>query len=232
MVTVPGETTWGEASALLAALCATGFLVSWIVTEVVGWSRRVYVAVLMLLTVTATAAVLGATGTSFGQLFGHRWPVGAIVGLAVGILLGLGMRRAERSRDHVAGPALPVTLAWEGLLYGIAEGVLLSVLPTFVAWQAAGDAEWSTAAAAVAAFVASTAMITIHHFGYWDYRGRNVALAIVGCGLLTLSYLVTGSALAPTLGHVVMHTIGVSGGVKLPPHTRPLDAGVPVSTTP
>ncbi|HLF39936.1 MAG TPA: hypothetical protein VI854_00540 [Acidimicrobiia bacterium] len=33
---------------------------------------------------------------------------------------------------------------------------------------------------------AGAAMIAVHHFGYWDYRGRAVLPAVAGCSLLSV----------------------------------------------
>ena len=108
---------------------------------------------------------------------------------------------------------------------GSAGGVLLSVLPVFIVWQAAADAGWNDPAAWAAGLVASVVMIAVHHFGYWDFRGPKVGLAIMGCGVLTLGYLATGSLLAAALGHVLLHVVGITAGIQLPPHARVRPAG-------
>jgi hypothetical protein len=61
-------------------------------------------------------------------------------------------------------------------------------------------------------------VIAVHHFGYWDYRSRQVLPVMAGCGLLTIAFLVTGSVLAPVIGHIAMHVAGLWNGVELPPH--------------
>ena len=58
------------------------------------------------------------------------------------------------------------------------------------------------------------------HFGYWDFRGRKVVPAVIACLALSVAYLATGSMVAPILGHVIMHVVGITKGVELPPHVR------------
>jgi hypothetical protein len=48
-----------------------------------------------------------------------------------------------------------------------------------------------------------------------------MSLAVVGCGLLTVGFLITGNILTAPVGHVLMHTAGVLHGTELPPHREP-----------
>jgi hypothetical protein len=213
--------TWAEAGLLLAGLLGAGFLVSWICTGVLTCSRRAYIGVLALLTVVAWATFAAATGTSIYDTARHHWPAGLAAALVTGLLTGAALRKNEPPARYLAGSELRAAAALEGLVYGVAEGLLLSALPVFIAWQAAADAGWSEGPAWAVSLVASALMIVVHHLGYWDYRGPQVALVVAGCGLLSLGYLATGSLLAPALGHALMHVMGVTGGIVLPPHARP-----------
>lgn len=220
MLVTSGETTWTEAMVVLAGLLGAGFLVSWIGTEVLRISRHAYVAALAVVTVAATAVVVGVSGASLTQLIGHHWQLGLAGALLTGLGTGAAMRRKEPATQHLSAAELRVAEVWEGVIYGIAEGVLLSVLPVFMVWQAAADSGWNDPAAWAAGLAASVIMIAVHHFGYWDFRGPKVGLAIVGCGILTLGYLATGSIIAAALGHVLLHVVGIVAGIQLPPHPR------------
>ena len=83
---------------------------------------------------------------------------------------------------------------------------------------------WSGAAGTLAAWtlpiVASIAVIVVHHLGYLEHRNRMLVPISVGCGLLSLGYLLTGSPVGPTLGHVLAHASGLLHGAELPPHRR------------
>jgi hypothetical protein len=219
MFNAPAHMTWTEAGLIMLLLLAGGFTVSWLTTDVLHVARQRYIAVLAAVTALLTAAVVWLARTPIADLLGHRWTWGLLGGVITGAFVGFGIRRMP-ARLHRAGRDLHEAEAWEGVVYGISEGLLLSGLPAFVAWQAADDADWSIAAAWGAALAASAVMIAIHHFGYWDYRTPLVFEAIAGCLVLTIAYLATGSILAPVLGHIIMHIAGITKGVELPPHPR------------
>lgn len=214
------QTTWVEAAVVMAGLLSAGFLVSWLGTDVFRCPRWLYVAVLAVTTLGAAGIVAEVAGSSLTEMVGHRWRLGLLGAVITGLFGGVGIRKKEPVTQHLAGRQLRAAAMWEGLVYGTAEGVLLSGLPVFITWQAAADASWSDAAAFLVGMLASVVMITVHHLGYWDFRSRKLGLAIVGCGLLTLGYLATGSLVAPALGHVLLHILGITGGIQLPPHVR------------
>jgi hypothetical protein len=152
-----------------------------------------------------------------GDFVTHHWALGLLGAAVTGAIVGVGIRKTPTTLIRT-GRALHEAETWEGVVYGLSEGLLISVLPAFVAWQATGDAGWSTAATWAAALLAGAAMIAIHHLGYWDHRGPLVLAVIAGCLLLTAGHLVTGTILGPVVGHVVMHIAGVMKGVEPPPH--------------
>jgi hypothetical protein len=62
-----------------------------------------------------------------------------------GLGTGAALRKKEPGTEHIDAAELRVAAVWEGIIYGIAEGVLLSVLPVFIVWQAAAHAGCSPA---------------------------------------------------------------------------------------
>src|SRR5258708_2728393 len=107
--------------------------------------------------------------------------------------------------------------------------MLLSGLPAFMTWQMVHALAWAGAPGTLGRWtlpiVASAAVIVIHHLGYWNYRNRILVPVTLGCSLLTLAYLVTGSFVAPTLGHILMHLGADVHGVEMPPKERPTTTG-------
>ena len=223
MIDVARDISWLEAGAALAALAGASFFVSWLATDVARIGRTAYIAALAVVTALAAAGTLSFLDIDAAELVGHRWLAGIGGAVLAGGIGGIGVRKF-RSTLVRSGRDLREAEAWEGVVYGISEGVLLSVLPLLVAWQASADAGWPTWAGWLSAFTASVVVIAIHHFGYWDYRGRRVFEALAGCLILSLAYLATGSVIAPALGHVILHLAAVAKGVELPPHRRPVAA--------
>ena len=72
------------------------------------------------------------------------------------------------------------------------------------------------------ALLASLGVAAAYHLGFAEFRGPSLAGPLIGNGIITLSYLLTGSPVAPILAHVIMHAAAVFHGMEttaqLPPH--------------
>jgi hypothetical protein len=68
------------------------------------------------------------------------------------------------------------------VVYGTAEGLLLSVLPV-VTWQLLAALDWTdgwlAVAAGATALAASVAVIVAYHLGYREYRGPAMRSSVV-----------------------------------------------------
>jgi hypothetical protein len=121
------------------------------------------------------------------------------------------------------GVGLAGAIGWEGMIYGATEGVLLSVLPVLLVWQSAWLAGWrggGAIAAGVLGLLASAVFIGVHHLGYRGFRGPQVLVIMAACSLLSGAYLLTGSPLAPLVGHMLMHVGAVFHGTEMPPYAE------------
>ena len=216
-----GELGLADATVLLLLLTALSFAVSWLTTDVLHLPRTPYIAVLAMATAGATSLTVALADVPLDRLLGEHWARGILAGLAAGAIGAAGLRRLPATLRR-SGRRLWEAEAWEGVVYGISEGVLLSALPVVIAWQAGRDAGWSSAVVWAAAIGASAFVIAIHHFGYWDFRNRHVLEALGACLLLSVACLASGSVLAPVLGHIVLHAAGVQRGIELPPRPRPV----------
>jgi hypothetical protein len=69
---------------------------------------------------------------------------------------------------------------------------------------------------------ASLLVAATYHLGYQEFRGPELMQPLIGNGLITLAFLLTGSPAAAIIAHVIMHTAAVLHGinttVQLPPH--------------
>jgi MFS family permease len=223
MATAATSISWLGALGWLAAISAASFLVAWVLTSRLGVRRTPYILVLALLTGGLTVGYLAWSDTSLTGFATNRWGWGLIGAAVAGALL------ARLSRHQPRGPRpqgwrLAATLAWEGVMYGITEGLLLSVLPVLVTWQAFAAHGWTSGigrslVAGIVAMGASLAVIVIHHLGYRGFHSRAaLAPVMVGCGLLSLAYLLTASPLAAVGGHILLHTALNVRGSELPPY--------------
>jgi hypothetical protein len=222
MFAVPGGVTWTEATVWLIAILGAGFLVSWLATDVLHVRRGPYILLLTAVTVSLTGSYFIWADLDLVEILQHHLWWGVLGGLIVAIPVGRGITMLPATVPEARRRSAWL-LTWEGVVYGICEGVLLSALPAMVVWHAAQTSGWtdpwfSALASGALAMLASAAMITVHHLGYSDFRGRQLVPTVFGCSLLTLSFLLTGSLLAPVIGHVLMHVSGLRHGVELPPH--------------
>jgi hypothetical protein len=223
MPTAATSISWLGALGWLTAIAAAGFLVTWILTTRLGMRRTPYIAALALLTAGLTFGYLAWSHTALASFATNHWGWG-LVGAAVAgaILARLSRHQPGGVRPH--GSRLTATLGWEAVIYGTAEGLLLSVLPVLVTWQAFAAHGWTSGTgkplvAGVAAMLASLAVIVIHHLGYRGFHNRAVlGPVMVGCGLLSLAYLLTASPLAAVGGHILLHTALNLRGTEMPPY--------------
>jgi hypothetical protein len=105
----------------------------------------------------------------------------------------------------------------------MAEGLLLSVLPVLITWQALSSLQWTQSwygllLSGIIALLASVVVIVVHHLGYREFRGRKLVFAVAGCAPLSLAYLLTMNPLAAGVGHSILHMGAVLRDVELPPH--------------
>ena len=222
--------SWTAAGAWLGIALVVGFLVSWVATDVLEIPHVPYVAVLAVVTLALGVGYTVWAGAGLGDVVAHNAGWGVLGGVLVAIPVSRAIVRMPGHRVPVEQERRADVLGWEGVVYGVAEGLLLSALPALILWNAADTAGWTDGgggrvAAGALALVASLVMIAVHHFGYWDYRGRQVLPVMAGCGLLTIAFLATGSVLAPVIGHIAMHVAGLWDGIELPPHRHETEVG-------
>jgi hypothetical protein len=223
MPTADTAISWLGTLGWLAAIAAAGFLVTWVLTTRLGMRRTPYIGALALVTGGLTWGYLAWSDTSLASFATNHWDWG-LVGAAVAgaILAVLSRRQSGGPRRH--GSRLAATLGWEGVVYGTAEGLLLSVLPVLVTWQAFAAHGWTSGigrslVAGTTAMLASLAVIVIHHLGYRGFRDpAALAPVMIGCGLLSLAYLLTASPLAAVGGHILLHTALNLRGTEMPPY--------------
>jgi hypothetical protein len=214
---VSGSLVW------LLAVMLTAFLVAWAANRL-DIKRTPYIGLLALVTAALTVGYITWLDVPAGELLTTHWVWGLLMAPLCAAPLIVGMRKQPAPHPRT-GSSLAVAMLWEGVIYGIAEGVLLSVLPVLITWEAVDSLGWSGASDAIAKWtlpiVASILVIVIHHLGYWEYRNRMLIPISLGVGLLSLGYLITASPVAPVLGHILGHASGLRRGVEMPPHPHP-----------
>ncbi len=84
---------------------------------------------------------LSWSNTDWGAFLSNQWLWGLVGAIIVGLLLIVMLARGSRSQAQMFASAprpeglrLVGALLWEGLVHGMAEGLLLSVLPVLITW--------------------------------------------------------------------------------------------------
>jgi len=156
----------------------------------------------------------------------QHWLMGVAGAVVVGFVTVRNVLSQPRS-PRSQGGRLILDLLWFGLVYGALDGILLSVMPFLASWQAFSELGWlgsgaGTVAAALVGLLGSSYVATTYHLGYPEFRGREVALPILGNAIMTLGTILTRNPLTAALSHVAMHMAAVVHGmeatVQLPPH--------------
>jgi hypothetical protein len=169
------------------------------------------------------------SGTDIVAQFTTKWMWGVLGAAVVGFIAVRDvLKQQPYPRRRKWGFA--IDLLWPGLAYGLADGMLLSVFPIMAVYYAAPEIRLTDTflggnlAVALAALAASLVITLIYHLGYPEFRGKQVLWTLVGNGLMSVAFLLTGNPIAAVASHIAMHTTSMVHGrettLQLPPHYR------------
>ena len=220
--------TWWSHLLWVAGAGILGMAVAALFAGVFQLARPLYLVAYVAVVGAFLYAYVRWSGADLRREFGQHWVWGLVGGAIASFLIvqaTLG-QPAPRSAMPQGGELL-FDLAWLGLLYGLVDGLLLSVLPVYATWQALTLLGWTERwpgriAAGVLALLASVLVIGLYHWGYPEFRSAYVLVIMAGVGMQSLFYLLSRSPLAPLISHVAMHITAVLVGIQtfsqLPPH--------------
>lgn len=221
------EAVWWGSLLWLVGVTGVAFLVAWLTGTRLHIRRGIYVPILFAVTTGLAIGYVAWLGVGFADVASARWGWGVLAAVIAPILLWKPLTHQPVDR-HVEGRQLRWELFWEGGVYGIAEGVLLSALPPFITWQMVHSLGWTGTGGGLARWalpiVAAGAVVVIHHVGYWNCRNKILIPITLALSVLTVGFLVTGSWIAPALGHVFMHFEATVHGIEMPPVERSASA--------
>jgi hypothetical protein len=205
------------------AAAAVGFASSTVFSSLLRIERAPFVL--------AHALAVGAFGAIYFRLARvdpvaecRRRPLGGLLaGVAVGLVLLFGV--AGQPGGHAPrGIALVAALVWYAGVYGVADAMLLTVIPVLAALGDAGapGTGWRGARRGVAAMAASLLVTALYHLGFEEFRGMTLIQPLIGNAIVTAGYLATRNPITPLVSHVMMHGAAVVHGMEataqLPPH--------------
>jgi hypothetical protein len=202
-----------------------GFASSALLTSALHLPRDGFVAFHAVVVAVFAGVFVRSRGIDPATQLRRRWATGLVAGVLVGALLvWTVLRQPESARP--GGVGLLWALAWDGALYGAVDAVLLTVIPVLAIYGARSAGQLGSQRArwrwGFAALLASIFITGAYHLGFAEFRGPALVAPLIGSTIITLSYLVTGSPVAPIISHMLMHAAAVVHGmattVQLPPH--------------
>ena len=228
------DVSWWGSLIWLLIVAAASFGVAWLSGTRLHVRKGLYVPLLLAVTAGLTAGYVAWLGVDVSSVITTRWGWGVLGAMIAAALLVVPASRQPVDRP-LHGKSLSAAIVWEGVVYGTAEGVLLSALPPFITWQMVRSIGWSGTAGSVARWtlpiLAAAAVTMIHHLGYWNYRNRILIPVTLGLGLLTTGFLVTASWLTPAIAHIFLHITLLVRGSEMPPVDRSTPTAVPSGTS-
>src|SRR5215211_6947620 len=178
------EPTAARHLAWLALGFIGSFFVPFLLADLLGLPRDLYYGVYFLFVGGLFVTWARDTGKPLGHLFSRRWPWALGLGLVFALISAIVALRAVPATPH-PGLAFVGALIWRGVLYGAADGLLLSAFPILVVFAALStQGERAEVGARVLkgalALVASLVMAATYHLGYSEFRSPKLVRPVAG----------------------------------------------------
>ncbi len=204
------------------------FALPFVFTDVVHVNRDAYLAIYVCSLGAFVAVWAHQTQQPIRALLLRRWRWGLLLGLVAAAVLVFTVLR-EPATARPGGWTLAGALLWRGIVYGAADGVLLSVFPIltvfgmFAAKPLRERRKKAVAGIGVLALALSLLFTAVYHLGYPDFRNSKVSRPLTGDVIWSVPTLVTLSPLGSPIAHVGLHTTAVlhsyDTDLFLPPHS-------------
>jgi hypothetical protein len=125
------------------------------------------------------------------------------------------------------GQAIAAAVLWRGIVYGAADGLLLSAFPILAVFAGADESRMSrrkrgTAAVGAFALLASLLMTAVYHLGYSGFRSPTLAKPVAGTSSGSCRPSSPLNPIGAPIAHAGMHVTAVLHSYEtetfLPPH--------------
>lgn len=220
------QTTWWSHLLWVLGAAVLGWACTALFAGILHWPRPLFLAPYVLLTGGFMLAWLRWNDFDWRNQLVRHWGWGLIAALLAGAFVVQNVLQQPRT-PMPQGADLAFDLLWLGLIYGLMDGLFLSVLPITATWQAFTLLGWTEQwpgriAMGLLALLASLVVTATYHLGYPEFQGIAVFGPLVGVGVMSVAYLLSRSPWAPVLSHIAMHIaavlVGLATAIQLPPH--------------
>jgi hypothetical protein len=203
------------------------FLVPLVLADQLELQRDLYYGIYCLAVVGLFTGWARHTGQSLRGMAVRRWRLALTLGAVFAGISVLIARTSEDATSHPGGVEFAGAILWRGLVYGAADGLLLSAFPILVVFAAFGGSRvrrsrGGTVAIGALAMVASVAVTATYHLGYSDFRSEKLRKPVTGDLVWSLPTLVTLNPVGAPFAHAGLHVAAVTHSYEtdlfLPPH--------------
>lgn len=213
--------------AWLAGGLGWAFLVPFVLADVLELQRDLFYGMYAVSVVALFALWARATQYDLVASLRRRLPWALGLGAGIGAVLAVVVLRTDDATARPEGIELVAAILWRGVIYGLADGLLLSVFPLLAVFAAfAGtrlqQRRGGKAVVGLVAILASLAMTAAYHVGYADFRSGKVTRPMSGDLVWSVPTLVTLNPLGAPIAHAGLHVTAVLHSYEtdlyLPPH--------------
>jgi hypothetical protein len=213
--------------AWLAGGFVLAFAVPFLLADLIEINRDLFYGLYALAVVGLFALWSRSTGYDLAAAVKRRWLAALLLGLAAAAVLAATVVRTDDATSRPDGIELVGAVAWRGILYGVTDGLLLSVFPILVVFAAFAGTQLNRRLAGkvvigIVALVASLAMTAVYHSGYSDFRSDKMTKPLTGDMIWSAPTLLTLNPIGAPIAHAGLHTSAVLHSYEtdtfLPPH--------------
>jgi hypothetical protein len=206
---------------------ALAFVVPFLLADTLEINRDLFYGLYAAAVAGLFTAWSHSTGYDLVAAAKRRWPAAVVLGLAAGGALAAIVLRTEEATARPDGLQLVGAVAWRGILYGVTDGLLLSVFPVLTVFAAfAGtrliEGMGGKVIVGLIALAASLSMTAFYHAGYSDFRSEKMQKPLTGDMIWSAPTLLTLNPIGAPIAHAGLHTSAVLHSYEtetfLPPH--------------
>jgi hypothetical protein len=206
---------------------AVAFLVPFTIADQLGLQRDVYLIVYTAAVLALFLAWARDTGRSVREMLARRLPLAVGLGLVFAAIGAAIVTGAEDGSPHPGGIEFIGALLWRGIVYGAADGLLLSAFPILLVFAVFEKSRLRRRVGGLIvvgaiAMAASLAMTAVYHAGYSDFRGSKLSKPVTGDLVWSVPTLATLNPVGAPIAHVGVHITAVvhsyDTDLFLPPH--------------
>jgi hypothetical protein len=208
----------------LAGGALLAFALPFVLTDLVSINRDLYYGIYVGSVCLLFWLWLRNAGRPVRQILTRNWRTAvALAVLFGGVLVAVALKEGATTRPH--GWTFAGALVWRGVVYGLADGLLLSTFPILVVFAAFGAQRSKRALVGVGtlALAASLAFTAVYHLGYADFRGSKLRKPVAGDVIWSAPTLLTLNPVGAPLAHAALHVTAVAHSYDtdtfLPPHS-------------